>query len=94
MTTQQTPNDRATTFQAVEGNKTEQYSGNTLLVSAYALLWIVLFAWIALLWRKQSALTRRLGELERVLDGAASRAQPPGAAVKAAAAQPGSTVRA
>jgi hypothetical protein len=65
------PNDRATTFQAVQGNAKEQYSGGALLVTAYAALWIVLFAWVALVWRKQSALSARLADLERVLDKAA-----------------------
>jgi hypothetical protein len=65
------PNDRATTFQAVQGNPTEQYSGTTLLVAAYAALWVVLFAWIAIVWRKQSALGARLDDLERELDRAA-----------------------
>jgi len=66
------PNDRATTFQAVQGNQGEQYSGAVLLVSAYAILWVILFAWIALVWRKQSALSTRLEDLERVLDRAAA----------------------
>jgi CcmD family protein len=70
--TQTPPNDRSTTFQAVEGNQKEQYSGGTLLVSAYAALWIVLFAWVAIVWRKQSALNARLEDLERVIDKAAS----------------------
>jgi CcmD family protein len=61
------PADRSTTFQAVEGNATEQYSGGTLLVVAYAALWVVLFAWVALVWRKQSALGQRLGDLEKVI---------------------------
>jgi len=79
MTTQatqaQTPNDRATTFQAVEGNQTEQYNGATLMVTAYGVLWVVLFAWIALVWRKQSALDSRLADLERVLDEAAAEGE-------------------
>jgi len=66
------PTDRATTFQAVQGNAKEQYSGGVLLVTAYAALWVVLFAWIALVWRKQSALGARLADLERVLDEAAT----------------------
>jgi CcmD family protein len=70
MTIQDTPSDRATTFQPVQGNAAEQYSGATLLVSAYAVLWVVLFAWIALVWRKQSALAARIGDLERVLEKA------------------------
>ncbi len=73
MQAQTTPNDRATTFQAVEGNQGEQYNGATLLVTAYGVLWVVLFAWIALVWRKQSALASRLDDLERVLDKAASQ---------------------
>jgi CcmD family protein len=67
-----TPNDRATTFQAVEGNAKEQYSGGALLVAAYAALWVVLFAWVAVVWRKQSALNGRLAELEKVIDKAAA----------------------
>ena len=69
-----TPNDRATTFQAVQGNQHEQYSGEALLVTAYAVLWVVIFAWIAIVWRKQSAVTARLDDLERILDKAASEA--------------------
>ncbi len=72
MTTQETPNDRATTFQAVQGNQTEQYNGATLLVSAYAILWVVVFVWVALVWRRQGALDARLADLERVLDRAAA----------------------
>ena len=74
MTQPQAPDDRATTFQAVEGNKGEQYNGAVLLVSAYAILWVILFAWIALVWRKQIALDARLRELQRVVDQAAGAA--------------------
>lgn len=69
------PDDRSTTFQAVQGNQTEQYSGGTLLVVAYSALWLVLFAWVALVWRKQTALNARLVDLERVLDAAAAKAE-------------------
>ena len=72
---QQNPDDRATEFQAVQGNPSEQYSGATLLVSAYAVLWVVIFGWIALVWRKQRALDARLADLERVLDKAAADGQ-------------------
>jgi CcmD family protein len=75
MTLQQTPDDRATDFQAVQGNPTEQYSGATLLVTAYAVLWVVIFAWIGMVWRKQRALDARLADLERVLDKAAAEGQ-------------------
>jgi CcmD family protein len=72
---QQNPDDRATEFQAVQGNPSEQYSGATLLVTAYAVLWVVIFGWIALVWRKQRALDARLADLERVLDKAAAEGE-------------------
>jgi CcmD family protein len=71
----ESPSDRSTTFQPVEGSPTEQYSGTTLLVVAYSALWVVLFAWVALVWRKQSALRARLDDLDRVLDKAADDAE-------------------
>ena len=74
-----TPDDRATSFQAVQGNAKEQYSGGALLVTAYAALWVVLFAWIAIVWRKQGALGTRLADLERVIDKAAAKADEAGA---------------
>ena len=72
---QQNPDDRSTEFQAVQGNPSEQYSGATLLVTAYAVLWVVIFGWIALVWRKQRALDARLADLERVLDKAAAEGE-------------------
>jgi hypothetical protein len=71
-TTDSAPNDRATTFQAVQGPQAEHYSGEVLLVSAYAILWALLLGWVAAMWRKQSAMNTRVGELERILDRAAS----------------------
>lgn len=59
---------RATTFQAVEGGETR--SGEVLLVEAYAALWVILFAWLALMWRKQARLNARIEELDRALDRA------------------------
>jgi hypothetical protein len=61
------PDDRATSFQAVQGEP-EHYSGEMLLVSAYAVLWVIVLAWVALVWRKQAALTVRLDDLEKVID--------------------------
>jgi CcmD family protein len=68
------PGDRATTFQAVQGPGQEHYSGEVLLVSAYAIVWVIVLFWVALVWRKQSALNSRLDDLERVLDKAAASA--------------------
>jgi CcmD family protein len=67
----QTPDDRSTTFQAVHGEP-EHYSGETLLVSAYAVLWMILLLWVAFVWRKQSTLDARLDDLERELDKASA----------------------
>ena len=63
-----TIDSRATTFQAVEGGETR--SGEVLLVEAYAVLWVILFAWLALMWRKQVRLGERIALLDRSLDRA------------------------
>lgn len=73
-----TPGSRATTFRAVQG-PTEHYSGEALLVGAYAVLWAILLAWVALVWRKQRGLDARLGDLEREIDKAAAGEGRPGA---------------
>jgi len=67
-----TSDARATQFQAVEGGS-ETHSGNTLMVEAFTVLWVILMAWLFLLWRKQSTLNARIDELDRVLDRAAAR---------------------
>jgi hypothetical protein len=64
-------NDRATTFQAVEGPQPEHYSGEVLLVSAYAAVFVILIAWVALTWRKAGSMDERLTALEREIDKAA-----------------------
>ncbi len=68
----QTPDSRATTFQPVEGGP-EQHSGSTLLVEAYAVLWVILMAWLLFLWRRQATLRVRLDRLEGVVDRAAAK---------------------
>jgi hypothetical protein len=69
------PDDRAQTFQAVKGEP-EHYSGEALLVTAYAALWVIILVWVALVWRKQAALALRLDDLERVIDDAAKKRPP------------------
>jgi hypothetical protein len=64
--------DRATTFRAMT-NEPEHYSGTVLLVSAYAILWTILIAWLGVMWRKQTRLGAQLTELERAIDAAAQR---------------------
>jgi hypothetical protein len=68
----ESPSDRATTFQPLQGPQAEHYSGEVLLVSAYAILWVILISWIALVWRKESVLGARLADLEREIDKAAA----------------------
>lgn len=65
------PDDRATDFKAVEGATGEHYSGYTLMVEAYAAIWMILMLWLVFLWRKQIDLTARVTGLE----GAIARAE-------------------
>jgi hypothetical protein len=66
------PDDRSTSFQPVEGG-TETHSGTTLMVEAYAAIWMILMAWLVLVWRKQGALAQRLDDLEHAIDRAAAK---------------------
>jgi hypothetical protein len=77
--------DRATSFQPVEGG-TEHRSGETLLVSAYAGIWIILMGWLLMQWRKQGALSQRVNDLEATLDAAAVATAKPSPGVKPSAA--------
>jgi CcmD family protein len=70
---------RSAAFRGVEG--AEVYRGETLLVIAYIVLWVILFAWIALIWKKQTSLHSRLDELDRSIDRAI-QAKKPGDAPK------------
>jgi hypothetical protein len=65
-----TADDRSTTFQPVEGG-TEQHSGATLLIEAYAVLWLILMTWLVFQWRRQAQIGVRLDGLERAIDRAA-----------------------
>ena len=67
------PDARSTTFQAVEGGP-ETRSGSTLMVEAYAVLWLILMTWLVLLWRKQASLNARLDGLESAIDRASAAA--------------------
>lgn len=71
-----TADDRATTFQAVSGSEAQHYSGEVLLVGAYALVWTLLLAWVGFVWRRQRDLDERLADLERVLDRTAAAGSP------------------
>jgi uncharacterized protein HemX len=69
-----TPDDRSATFQPVEGG-TEQHNGATLLIEAYAVLWVILMGWVVFQWRKQASLNARLAGLEQAIDRATAKAE-------------------
>ena len=70
--TNDTPDGRSTTFQATQGGG-EMRSGGTLLVEAYVVLWVILMAWLFMLWNKQRDLHARIDAVERSLDKAAEK---------------------
>ena len=75
--------DRSTSFQAVEGG-TEHKSGEGLLVASYAGLWALLLLWVFFQWNKQTALARRIGELETAVAAATKGKAGAGGAGRAA----------
>ena len=72
-TVETSPDSRATDFRPVEGTAGERYSGSTLLVEAYAAIWLILMVWLIVLWNKQATLTSRLDGLESAIDRAAQQ---------------------
>jgi CcmD family protein len=73
--------DRSTTFRPVEGG-TEMQSGEKLLVEAYAAIWIILFAFVLLSWRRQRKIDERVTSLEAAVEAARAAAPQGGAAPK------------
>ena len=65
-TTQAEPAQRSTEFRAVEGG-TVRVSGGTLLVEAYAALWLILLAFLLISWRRQARIDARVDELEKAV---------------------------
>lgn len=61
--------DRSTEFRAA-GPEEEQYNGGTLLTVAYGLFFVILFAWLLMMWRSQRAMHKRADELDRAIDAA------------------------
>jgi CcmD family protein len=66
---QDNPEQRSTEFRAVQGGP-EVASGETLLVEAYAAIWIILFGFLFLGWRRQGKIDARIDELEQSLRAA------------------------
>jgi len=63
---QSTAESRDAQFRAVEGGA-EIASGSTLLVEAYAAIWLILLGFLLIGWRRQSRIEARMAELERAL---------------------------
>ncbi len=66
-TIQPSADDRATQFTGTPDRPTEHYSGLSLMVEAYAAIWLILMAWLFLIWRKTSNLTARVDGLEQAI---------------------------
>lgn len=64
--TAKTPDERATGFHAVDGAP-EMAGGGTLLVEAYAAVWVIVFGFLLVSWRRQARLDARMAELEKRL---------------------------
>ena len=72
MTQEKTAPENATQMQATPETG-EHFNGYTLMVEAYAAIWLILMGWLLLLWRKQASLTERVAGLEAALDRAEKR---------------------
>lgn len=66
-TTPTTPDSRSTEFVPVTGGPTETSSAEGLLIAAYVLMWAILMGFLMLTFKRQAAVDKRLGELERSL---------------------------
>ncbi len=64
---QDAPSDRSTTFQPVTGGA-EQRDGMKLMVTAYAIVWLVLLGWVIMVWLRQRVLDDRIRELSGTID--------------------------
>lgn len=62
-----TVESRSQEFKPVTGGPTETSSAEGLLITAYLLMWAILMAFLLLTFRRQAAVDKRLGDLERAL---------------------------
>lgn len=62
------PGERSMGFEPVQGGE-ETSSAEALLVTAYLVMWALLFGFLFLGWRRQGQVEKRLSELERSVDG-------------------------
>ena len=66
------PEDRSTEFVAVQGGN-DGTSAETLLVTAYLVMWAALLAFIFMTWKKQGALEKRVAKLDEALRKSAGK---------------------
>ena len=62
-----TAEDRSQEFKPVTGGNGETSSAAGLLIAAYVLMWAVLMGFLLITFRRQAAVDKRLGDLERAL---------------------------
>lgn len=59
--------DRSQDFKPVTGGPSDTTSAEAVLVAAYVLMWAILMGFLLMTFRRQAAVDKRLGELERAL---------------------------
>jgi hypothetical protein len=67
-----TPDDRATSFQAVKGGG-EQVPGGALLVSAYAVIWVIVLIVVVRVFHRQSMTSEQIAALEKAIEDAGKK---------------------
>lgn len=70
-----TSDDRSTSFRTVPGGESMQ-SGEKLLVEAYAVIWVLVFAMLLLSWRRQKKMDERIAGLEQAVAAARAAVKP------------------
>lgn len=70
----ETAEDRSTAFRPVEAGN-EMQSGERLLVEAYAVVWIILFAFVWMSWRRQARIDKRIDTLEHAIAAARAKSE-------------------
>ena len=69
------PSDRATSFEAVSGAVKEDVPGGPLVVAAYGLIWLAVFAYVFRLVRLQRGADENLARLQQDLAKATKQAE-------------------
>jgi hypothetical protein len=62
-----TVEERSQEFKPVSGGPTNTSSAEGLLITAYVLMWAILMGFLFQTFRRQGAVDKRLGELEKAL---------------------------